>query len=57
MYVLVNASPKMLDVATSFAGVYEMWRVLGIILCNHDPKDKIKSEKAGICDSVPPTVV
>ena len=23
---------------------YMMWRVLGIILCNHDPKVKVKSE-------------
>ena len=45
MYFLVNASPKLLDVATSFAGVYEMRRVLGNILCNHDPKVKVKSEK------------
>ena len=36
-----------------------MWRVLGNILCNHDPKvkvkTKVKTEKAGICDGVPST--
>ena len=32
-----------------------MWRVLGNILCNHDPKVKVKSEKAGIFDGVPST--
>ena len=32
-----------------------MWRVLGNIMCNHDPKVKVKSEKAGICDGVPST--
>ena len=29
-----------------------MWRVLGIILCDLDPKVKAKDEKAGICDGV-----
>ena len=29
-----------------------MW---GNILCDHDPKVKVKSEKAGICDGLPST--
>ena len=32
-----------------------MWWVLSNILCNHEPKVKVKSEKAGICDGVPST--
>ena len=32
-----------------------MWRVLGNILSNHDPKVKVKSEEAGIWDGVPST--
>ena len=57
MYFLVNAYPKLLDVATSFPGEWVMWRILGNILCNHDPKVKVKSEKAGICNGVPSTAV
>ena len=34
---------------------YMMWRVLGNILCNHDHKLKVKSEKADIIDGVPST--
>ena len=34
---------------------HTMGRVLGNILCNHDPKVKVKSEKVGICDGVPST--
>ena len=34
-----------------------MWRVLSNILCNHDPKVRVKSEKAGICDCVPSTAL
>ena len=30
-------------------------RVLGNILCNLDPKVKVKGKKAGICDCVPST--
>ena len=33
------------------------WWVLGNILCNYDPKAKVKSEKAGICDGVQWNVV
>ena len=52
MYFLVNASPpKLLEVETSnvvpeYATLCRL--VLGNILCNHDPRVKIKSEKVGI---------
>ena len=45
VYFVVNASPKLLDVATSFAGAQGIWKVLGNILCNHDLK--VKSGEAG----------
>ena len=52
MYFLVNASPlKPLDVATSnFVTEYTSLckLVRGNILCNHNPRVKIKSEKVGI---------
>ena len=32
-----------------------MLSVLGNILCNHDPKIKVKSKKAGFCDGIPST--
>ena len=59
MYFLVNASPKLLDVATSSPGELVMWRILGNILCNHGPKVKVKvkSEKAGIRNGVSWTAV
>ena len=34
-----------------------IWRILGNILCNCDPKVKVKSKKAGICDGVPSIAV
>ena len=34
-----------------------MERVLGNILCDLGPKDKIKGKKAGICAGVPLTAV
>ena len=34
-----------------------MQRVLGNILCDLDPKVKVKGKKAGICDGVPSTAV
>ena len=30
-----------------------MCRVLGIMLCDNDPKVKVKGKKEGICDGVP----
>ena len=32
-----------------------MYRALGNILCDLDPKVKVKGKKAGICDGVPST--
>ena len=34
-----------------------MWRVLGNIFCNNDPRVKVKSVKAGICDGVSSVMV
>ena len=34
-----------------------MWRALGDIFCNNDPKVRAKMKKAGICQSVPSTAV
>ena len=54
MYFLVDAySPKPLDVVTSHLRRcigHMMWRVLGYILCDLDPKVKVKGKKVGICD-------
>ena len=36
---------------------HTMWRVLGDILCNHDPKVKVKRKKADIFDGVPSILV
>ena len=51
MYFLVNASPKQVNVATSIFVM--VWRVLGNILCNYDPKVKAKHFKNSICYAVP----
>ena len=53
MYFLLNASPSHFKLPRSMGNM--MWRVLGNILCNHDPKVNVKSEKAGICYGVPST--
>ena len=32
-----------------------MWRVLGNILCDLDPRVEVKGKKGAICDGVPST--
>ena len=41
-----------MDIATSNFRGDMMWWVLGNILCNHDPKVKVKNKKEGICDGI-----